>query len=365
MPQKGSSKWADHGTMKHTVLEQCLMSARQIDAATFIGEEFKFATETFTFSEEDAACVQIAIDYARKRFEDAKRDAGGADNCQSWCEQKVKVADECWGTLDIGVYAGEEWLEVIDYKGGSGIPVEAVGNKQAGPYIVGLLKLLHNRPAPKKIIFTIVQPSCFHKDGPIRSWEISLLDALDIEADIEDELEATRDPKAKPNPGPWCRWCSATVICPAMKDVANEAAKTDFAPPTAGDAGVDMDALAAQLQTVEVLEAYIKSVREFAYETAQRGHKIPGFKLVQKRAIRKWRDDAEVMDWGEAMGVEVYGDRPLLSPAQVEKRLPGKLKAAVDKMTVKQSSGLTLVSEDDKRPEASVTAEGDFDNPLL
>ena len=131
------------------------------------------------------------------------------------------------------------------------------------------------------------------------------------------------------------------------------------------------DTLADTLKWLPILEGWVTSVREFAYAEAQRGNTPPGYKLVDKRANRKWKvDDHTVVLELAKIGVtesEVYKEREINSPTQIEK-LIGKPKTNADKfaaiaaLTVKQSSGTTLVPETDPRDPHKNDAASDFAN---
>ncbi len=90
---------------------------------------------------------------------------------------------------------------------------------------------------------------------------------------------------------------------------------------------------------------------------------MPGFKLVWKRANRRWTDEAEVIKFAEAQGLlttDIH-ELKLLSPAKLEKLLPKKVKLP-DTLVTQQSSGTTMAPESDKRP--AVTVGDDFAAPV-
>ena len=83
----------------------------------------------------------------------------------------------------------------------------------------------------------------------------------------------------------------------------------------------------------------------------ENGVTVPGWKLVDKRATRKWAvDEAEITAEFGGIGTDKLYKTELLSPAQMEKVLKeyGLVIPAVLLKTV--SSGHTLVPESDKRP---------------
>lgn len=152
-----------------------------------------------------------------------------------------------------------------------------------------------------------------------------------------------------------CRWCLAAPKCPAMKQKANEVARRAFS----NALPYEPAELAETLDQLPVLEGWIKKVREFAYEEAEKGHEIPNYKLVNKVARRAWRDEEAVAKALDALGVEAF-ERKLISPAAAEKQLPKELRDKLDELTFKESSGHALVHESDKRPAVKTDARSAF-----
>lgn len=275
-------------------------------------------------------------------------------------EQRLRYSDEVWGTADFVRYRpGTGELLVMDYKHGQGVPVEVEDNPQV--LIYGLMKAKHmvNRGITK-ITFGIVQPRCEHPDGPVRYWTVDALALMDFEDKLVEAIEATRRSDAKLVVGAHCRWCPPKAICPETKRLALETAQNDFGPALPY---VPAE-LAATLERIPIIESWVKATREFAYSEAIAGNAIPGFKLVEKRATRKWASEAEAAAALETLlqRDEIYEPPSLLSPAKVEKLLGKNGKKQIASLTVAESSGLTLVHESDKRPPASArsSAAEDF-----
>lgn len=299
-------------------------------------------------------------------------------------EQQVKVTEECWGTADALVWNPKlRTLFVRDLKYGAGVPVEVRGNLQLKIYALGAL-LTAGYPA--EIVNTgIVQPRIPHADGTARSLDYSAVDLIDFHADLLDAIQRVKaaetngdlylkhrdaNPKAAAE---WedkylkptvkgCQWCPASATCPKVKQLAQQTAKQAFTVATIDNGGVrtyDPAELADTLDKLPILEAWIKNVREFAYAEAEKGHAIPNYKLVEKRPTRRWRDEQEAGESLDMLGVDCF-EKKLMTPAAVEKLLPKDQRNLLDSLTVKESSGHTLVHESDKRPAVSLDAKSAF-----
>jgi hypothetical protein len=111
------------------------------------------------------------------------------------------------------------------------------------------------------------------------------------------------------------------------------------------------------LPHLDMVEGWLKGVREHAQQLLQTGHAVPGYKLVAGRpGPRKWADESAVETAMRKARVKVADmfKQTLISPTQAEKLLPGVYARLTDYVT--QSGGKpSVVPEADKRP--SITVE--------
>ncbi len=258
-----------------------------------------------------------------------------------------------FGTADAVVYfSDQKLLRVYDLKYGKGIIVDAENNVQAMYYALGALLSLELPCDHIEVI--ISQPRV---EGSEKRWKFDAIDIVEFASELKENAKKTEDPNAPLSPGNHCRFCPAAGICPALRAQSLAVAQTEFSPALS----YDPNALSETLSKLDMLEAYAKSVREFAYRECEHGRKIPGWKLVEKRATRKWRDEAVADSVLERslLHDERY-ETKLKSPAQIEK-INKNLKKVVEQLTVAVSSGLTLVPDSEKRPSKLTTAQNDFD----
>ncbi len=332
--EKGSeSKYAEEGTRAHD-LAQRILSGQAKDQ---LGEA----------DDEMLEAVGVYVDYVN-----SLRDHP-ADKIWFKIEQKFdlsKYHPALFGTADFVIYFYEtKRLVVVDYKHGAGIPVNVVenghGNKQLMYYGIGAIQAL-NLPV-QELELVIVQPRCYHSDGPIRKWSTQPMSVMAFLADLIDDAIATEQPNAPLKVGDWCRWCPAQAKCPALREKALVTAKEVFSQAES----YSPEKLSETLHALPQIEGWIKGVREFAYREAQHGRIPPGWKLVQKRATRKWRDGTDEGKIASEFGLktpECY-DVKIKSPAQIEKLIPKELKKTLESMVVQESSGFTLAPDSDPR----------------
>lgn len=291
-----------------------------------------------------------------------------------WIEQKIAVTDDLWGTADAIVWDEQtKTLHVVDLKYGSGKVVEVRGNMQLRIY--ALAALLSMKLKARTVVATIVQPRAFHEDGAIRSKEFDSMDLMEFHGEVMEGVAKVHEANAAfegdafegflhPNANA-CRWCLGAVKCPKVKALANETAKQTFAPAEA----YNLAELSETLSNLDIIEAWCKNVREFAYAEAEAGHDIPGWKLVEKRATRKIKPDFQTdpAPLAKALGVlpvELFKTPDLLPVSEIEALAPGKNKkereAFLEPYVVKESSGHALVPESDKRPAVKLDAKAVF-----
>jgi hypothetical protein len=142
-----------------------------------------------------------------------------------------------------------------------------------------------------------------------------------------------------PTPGDWCRFCPAHPVCPAKQALSVRAMDITV-----------RDDIQAALDAAVELEEWIANVRKVAHEQLENGQEIPGWKLVPKRATRRWTSVTAAE--AAAAGIDGAVEHKLRSPAQIQKlckqqgldydELFGNNVSSV-------STGSTLVPESDPR----------------
>jgi hypothetical protein len=189
-----------------------------------------------------------------------------------------------------------------------------------------------------EIVATIVQPRCYHPDGPIRSFKTDAIALMEFAEDLIDDANATELPDAPLNPGDHCRFCPAQPKCPAIHALAMQVATKAFSAVQTFDPAK----LSQALQMIPQIESWCKAVREHAYQEAMVGRTPVGFKLVDKRATRKWVDAFEPTN-------KIFYEAKLKSVAVMEKTMGEKDFAKLEGFIMKESSGKSLVPCTDKR----------------
>lgn len=366
VPKLPASSYAMAGTAAHEAAEFFLTNGiRHVTP----GVEYQNGS---MLSREDAAAVQVYLDAV---YEAVDSDPDAVLLVEQRFVLPVATAPEgaVFGRNDALVYLpSSKKLIVLDYKHGYQ-PVDPTDNDQGKFYGAGaaLSDLAKEWPI-REVEIVIVQPNSRDVDtaGAVKRWSWSPADLLEFFAELEGDIEATQRPDAPRVPGEHCRWCDAAPVCEVRAQQALEKAQlafTDVAMITPADLpkaeALDVDRMVKILHVCNVFADWGKKIEERILGMLEAGQHVPGFKLVEKQARRKWQSAGD-----EVAGylAAVYGIDPndvmpptLATITEVEKLLAlhvadkAALKAAKDdlslRFTVKESSGVTVAPEHDRR----------------
>jgi hypothetical protein len=260
-------------------------------------------------------------------------------------EQTFELNAETGGTADVVAYATPERTLIVDWKFGQGIAVEAEGNMQ------GLFYAMVSEGKPgghipgNDLTLVIIQPIPSREDNETcKIWNVP--------ADVYETFKRTYVAAQKSvglHSGDHCRWCPASATC---KEKSGEAVLALTMDPDKVESLVDALAL------VDKVKAWAKQVEKTAHDQLELGNAITGWKLVQKRATRKWDEPSEAEQFvrqhylkGRSLKVSEFTEQKFLSAPALEKVFKAKgldfgmLSAHIGKT----STGNTLAREDDPR----------------
>lgn len=332
MPPKPSSEHADRGTLLHNTMEEILTSGEAPEK--FIGARYK-----------DQHLTQELIDEKVKPALEALDVIDPDQTMEYEVETRVGFGDllpGVFGSTDLIGRIGSRAV-VLDWKFGDGVMVEVEENPQLMFYAAAAMRTKEAQWAfdgATEIEMVIVQPP------EVRRWVTTPARIARFEQELLQAVHAAEKPNAQLAVGDHCRWCAAKPICPKMTGAVDRALK------------VQIDALpAAQISTylknADMLEDWIKDLRALALQMLESGAKLPEYKLVAKRAIRSWSDEekAKVALFAYGLTESEVMETSVVSPAKAEKALKKRKIGLPEDLVVAISSGNTLASADDPRPE--------------
>jgi hypothetical protein len=375
-----SSIYSAEGTLAHAIGEACLLAGVEPDS--FLGQTRTADGFSFTIGEDFVEAVQVYVDYVRGLI--ALGYAVAMETTVTPTHQWDGLPElpvHLFGTADVIAYHQERRHVVIaDLKFGAGVPVEVDGNTQflyyaSGAIAPSTLTALFGpgAGAVDAVRLAVIQPRAFHRDGPIRSQDLT---PAEVRTWARTELypgvkRALADYGKTLSAGKHCRFCPVLPGCEKPASLSFDTARDAFLgaalenlpdPATVqGDLSAALpahelsdDKLADLLDRIEVITPWLAAVKSLALERAEAGRTPPGYKLVPKRALRRWaeEDEAALLNALADTGLhpDNYTTAKPLTPAMVERRI-GKdaYEANVAPLVVKTSSGNTLAPEGDPR----------------
>ena len=332
MPPKPSSKYADEGTLLHNVMAELIMSEEPPEY--YIGTRYEDQILTFELVEEKILPALRALDIIDP-------------------EQKMEIEAETrvgFGDLLPGVFGSTDLIGrlgnravVLDWKFGDGVMVEVEENPQLMFYAAAAMRTKEAQWAFEgvtEIECVIVQPP------EVRRWVTTPERIAKFELELVQAVKQAEKPDAKLTVGDHCRWCAAKPICPKMTGAVDRALKVQLN-------NLDAPKISAYLKNADMLEDWIKDLRALALQMLESGAKLPEYKLVAKRAIRSWSDEekAKVALFAYGLTESEVMETSVVSPAKAEKALKKRKIGLPEDLVVAISSGNTLASVDDPRPE--------------
>jgi hypothetical protein len=329
MPPQPSSVHADTGTLLHNTIASILETGKP--PHEFLGATYNAIELTDDLLERKLLPALAALDEIDpdKMMEDAVEQVVGFGN----------ALPGVFGSADLVGRIGNRGV-LLDWKFGDGVAVSAEENPQALFYVAAALRTTKTKWAfadVEDIEIIIVQPPY------VKRWVTTPARVKQFEAELMLAARAAEQPDAPLAAGDHCRWCTAKTICPVVSGAVARAARTAIKT-------VNVDRLAEVLGQIDLLEGYIKDARDMAQQLLENGVEVPGWKLVPKRATRKWVDDKKVLTTLTEAGLNIEQLTDPKSPAQMEKVLKKHNVPMPTDLIVAVSSGDTLAHADDPRP---------------
>ena len=326
VPRKPAGRYADKGTLLHDAIARLLRGATP---HSLIGLAYK-----------DEVVTQDLVDNkltpALEMFRQVDPQGLMAYDVEAEVQFGSAIPD-AYGTADIIGRVGNR-VVVLDWKFGDGVMVEAEENAQLMFYAAAAM---HTETTKGYFLGAEVVECVIVQPPNIRRWETTPDRIRSFEVELRRAVLDAGKRDAPMAAGDHCRWCAGRPVCPVMTGAADRALQTKINE-------LDARTIGGYLQSATQLQGWIDDLKALALQMLEANTKVPGWKLVAKRATRKWSDENAVKHWLTDTG-DLSRFLELASPARVDKLL-GKTKMP-EGYTVSVSSGPTLAAEDDPRPE--------------
>lgn len=227
----------------------------------------------------------------------------------------IAIHDDCFGTPDI-FYLRDGELHIWDYKHGHS-PVEVFENYQLLEYAAGAMHFLYQFEI-KTIFLHIIQPRAYHVDGIIRTWNLSIGEALKYFKFLNEREKISMRENAPLIPSSQCKYCSARASCSALrKTTLNfiedlKIPRDTYLPPD--ELGKELSIL---LNAKELLDARITGLEQQALQLIADGKTVRGFVAEQTIGREKWVGDInEIISLADTLNIDIKKPVELITPKQ-------------------------------------------------
>lgn len=347
-----SSEHADWGTAAHAVSEMILRTTDMAngptaqDAAAYKGRRIDVGgCKTVEVDDEMVETVNTYVRNILARIEALY--AAGARSVEMHIEVAVPIdhitgeagatgTADCVLIADMGDYLH---IDVNDLKGGRGVAVPAIGNKQLAMYASGAMEHFSLLGEFGSVACVIHQPRV--QAEPL-VWEPDMLEFNGLIAELTEAAKRaslyvdSTTPLVNSDLQPSdkaCRFCKAAATCPAREQRVRNVIADDFVDLDA-DLGPVLDAAHQRIQNcddahldslyphLDAIENWVKAVRARIEARAFEGATFTTCKLVDgRKGARKWTDEQQAEQVLKAMRLkqEQMYDFKLISPTTAEK----------------------------------------------
>lgn len=339
------------GTLAHAY---CAYKLKSLLSLPTVAEEEEMAGLEDYYTGEMDEHTETYVNIILDKLGDAKKSTKDAQLLVETRLDFSKYIPGSFGTADAIIIA-DGLMEVIDFKYGKGVAVDANENSQMMIYALGAYEAFSFEYNIKRVRMTIVQPRLAN----LSEYELDTKDLLLwAETVLTPKSKEAASGKGQQKAGDWCRFCRVKATCKAMAALAEDTCKdTDPKLLTPEEIAVNI------LPRMDAIKSWLTSVEEYTLQQALDGTRYPGYKLVEGRSVRKIADTDAMLKALTDSGCkeeDVMRAPELRTLTDLEK-LVGKKKLADigGELIVKPAGKPTLVPESDKRP-ALNSAEEDF-----
>lgn len=248
-----------------------------------------------------------------------------------------------FGTGDC-IIVSEDKLHIVDFKYGRGLLVEAENNPQMKLYALGALEIYDALYDIKEVAMTIFQP----RRENISTWTISAKDLKDwAQNELKPKALMAYHGEGEFLPGEWCTFCRAAVRCRARAKEKLKLAEKEFKmPPLLTDTEIE-----EILNILPDLTKWANEIMTYATDAAvNHGKEWQGFKVVEGRSNRKYRDEKKVAEAAVKAGYKDIYRHSLITLTEMQ-RLMGKdnFERILGPLIFKPPGKPMLVPDTDKR----------------
>lgn len=344
------SVYADEGTTAHALGEIKLLRAFEKITEEEFQERLQELKQDKYYSDEMEECT----DYYLSVVKSLQNEEPKIFEVEQSLDLSEYIPDG-QGTADC-LFIENTTLNIVDYKHGKGVLVEAPYNEQLELYALGAYLIYSILYDIKDVQMTICQP----RKSNVSSFRMTVADLLNFGDKVKKIAPIAWKGQGFCNAGRWCKFCKALPVCEAqaervriIKDKINN----------------DINCLSDD-ELVEILDIsdpvinFLQNAKNYAMNRIIDGYELNGYKVVEGRSRRIFSDENKAIQIAsELIPSEELYEKKLISLANIEKLVGKKTFAEKFKSVIYTPQGSpTLVKADDKRVDyiKNPTPQDDF-----
>ncbi|MEC1722250.1 DUF2800 domain-containing protein [Schinkia azotoformans] len=334
------SNAAAEGTAAHALCEHKLKKALHMRSkrpvSTYNSDEMEEHSDAY-------------VDFVMEQFELARQ---SCTDPLILIEQRLDFScyvPQGFGTGDC-IIIGDKKLHIIDFKYGLGVLVDAVDNPQMKLYALGALEIYDSLYDIEEVSMTIFQP----RRENVSTWTTPLKELKDWAAnELKPKAKKAYEGEGDYLPGEWCTFCRAAVKCRARAEENLKLAQMEFKlPPLLTDSEIE-----EVLSKLSDLTKWANEIIAYATDAAvNHGKEWHGFKVVEGRSIRKYKDEEAVAEVAKANGYKDIYRQSLITLTEMQKLMgKSKFQEILGGLIHKPLGKPKMVPLSDKRPAMNIS----------
>jgi hypothetical protein len=348
VPRKPVGAAAHTGTAQHHVMER-LLKDPDLVPEKFLGAKILTEGGDVELHQGHIAAIEIALEAWLDLLADYPLDVrfDGSDGLdivsygepQVFSERFFRATDDQGGTVD-GLVVRAPRASFVDFKFGQ-YEVDAEGWQNFWYMLCARAQHPELFEGVTEWESVIIQPAY---DPAIDRHVITTADLDRMALETSAAILKSKQPNPDFIEGDWCRWCNAKLVCPAKTQRLDTL--------TAPNHILDLHEVERQLMKLREWRKWEEEAEQRLLHELEHGWQGELFKLVGKRAIRKWSNEADVIGLLKKKRIpakDYMRPAELRSPASMEEEgflTRGEVKTLANPV----SSGVTIAVMSDKRP---------------
>lgn len=279
--EKKESDYAEEGTLCHFIAtDLILFRLKRISSREYFSK-LKLYKQHRLYQPEMLDYANQFADYVFAIY-DIRKMQGPTDIIIEATVDFSGFVPDGYGHLDVSILT-DDAIEVIDLKYGKGVSVSAIMNPQLLLYGLGAILSFEFFYTQRDLHLHIFQP----RIDNVSIYNTTVKECLQwAESFIKPKAQLAFEGKGEYVAGSHCRFCAAAPRCKALHDHNLSLAKYDFILPH----DLTNEQIAEALALGEELINWYSTLKEYANAEARKGANFPGYKLVEGRSVRRYKE---------------------------------------------------------------------------